>query len=72
MPALSTSQPVSSMTGYARIRRASSSGELAVSVKTVNHRGLDIHIHTSLDLSVENEVRAAIKRRLTRGHVEVR
>lgn len=60
------------MTGYARVRRAASGGEISVSVKTVNHRGLDIHIHTSLDLSVENEVRTAIKRRLTRGHVEVR
>ncbi len=72
MPAPAISNPVSSMTGYARVRRASSGGELSVSVKTVNHRGLDIHIHTSLDLSVENEVRTAIKRRLTRGHVEVR
>ncbi len=60
------------MTGYARVRRAASGGEISVSVKTVNHRGLDIQIHTSLDLSVENEIRSAIKRRLKRGHVEVR
>lgn len=45
---------------------------MTVSVKTVNHRGLDIHLHTSLDLSVENEVRSTIKKKLTRGHVEVR
>ncbi len=64
---------VHSMTGYARVRRPSAGGgEISVSVKSVNHRGLDIHIHTSLDLSVENEIRAAIKKRLTRGHIEVR
>jgi uncharacterized protein (TIGR00255 family) len=72
MASSNTPQSVSSMTGYARVRRPSSGGEISVSVKSVNHRGLDIHIHTSLDLSVENEVRSAIKRRLTRGHVEVR
>ncbi|BDC50071.1 hypothetical protein F183_A23870 [Bryobacterales bacterium F-183] len=65
--------PPQSMTGYARVRRpASNGGEVLVSVKSVNHRGLDIHLHTSIDLSVENEVRTAIKKRLTRGHVEVR
>jgi uncharacterized protein (TIGR00255 family) len=64
---------IHSMTGYARVRRpVTGGGEVSVSVKSVNHRGLDIHIHTSLDLSVENDVRAAIKKRLTRGHVEVR
>jgi uncharacterized protein (TIGR00255 family) len=72
MSSLQTANPVSSMTGYARVRRAGAGGEITVSVKSVNHRGLDIHIHTSLDLSVENEVRTAIKRRLTRGHVELR
>lgn len=67
------SNTVHSMTGYARVRRPlSSGGELSVSVKSVNHRGLDIHIHTSLDLSVENEIRSTIKKQLTRGHVEIR
>jgi uncharacterized protein YicC (UPF0701 family) len=61
------------MTGYARVRRpAEGGGEVTVSVKSVNHRGLDIHIHTSLDLTVENEIRSTIKKRLTRGHIEVR
>lgn len=70
---MSAAAPPQSMTGYARVRRpASNGGEVLVSVKSVNHRGLDIHLHTSLDLSVENDVRAAIKKRLTRGHVEIR
>jgi len=61
------------MTGYARVRRpAEGGGEVTVSVKSVNHRGLDIHLHTSLDLTVENEIRSTIKKRLTRGHIEVR
>ena len=36
------------MTGFARTRRSfptlAGEGELAVSIKTVNHRGLDVHV----------------------------
>ena len=34
-----------SMTGFARVRRRSPQGEIVVSVKSVNHRGLDLHFH---------------------------
>ena len=62
-----------SMTGYARARRSLGDSELVVSVKTLNHRSLDIHIHApSVVDPFENAVRALIKSRLTRGHVEVR
>jgi uncharacterized protein (TIGR00255 family) len=60
------------MTGFARARKQVSGGEVTVSVKSLNHRALDIHIHTGLDLSVDNEIRSAIKRALSRGHIEVR
>jgi len=60
------------MTGFARVRKSVSGGEVTVSVKSLNHRALDIHIHTGLDLSIDNEIRSAIKRELSRGHVEVR
>ena len=36
--------PLRSMTGFARVRRALGDGELVVSVKSVNHRGLDLLI----------------------------
>ena len=63
---------VRSMTGFARVRKQVSGGEVTVSVKSLNHRGLDIHIHTSFDLGIDNEIRVLIKRALSRGHVEVR
>jgi uncharacterized protein (TIGR00255 family) len=65
--------PLRSMTGFARSRRPLGEGELIVSVKTVNHRGLDVHVHapTAAD-PFENAIRALVKSRLIRGHVEVR
>jgi uncharacterized protein (TIGR00255 family) len=65
--------PLRSMTGFARARRPLGEGELVVSVKTLNHRALDVHVHapSAADL-FENTVRALVKSRLARGHVEVR
>ena len=62
-----------SMTGFARARRACGEGELVVSVKSVNHRGLDVHVRgpEAAD-SFESSIRALIKSRVARGHVEVR
>jgi uncharacterized protein (TIGR00255 family) len=65
--------PLRSMTGFARARRALGDGELAVSVKTLNHRALDIHVHAPAAADAfENAVRTLVKSRLGRGHVEVR
>jgi uncharacterized protein (TIGR00255 family) len=65
--------PIRSMTGFARVRRPLGEGELIVSVKTVNHRGLDIHTHAPGAADpFENSVRAMIKSRLARGHVDLR
>ena len=72
MTAAAATAPVRSMTGFARVRKQVSGGEVTVSVKSLNHRALDIHIHTGLDLSIDNEIRSAIKRVLSRGHIEVR
>ena len=72
MTAAAASLSVRSMTGFARVRKQVSGGEVTVSVKSLNHRALDIHIHTGLDLGIDNEIRALIKRALSRGHVEVR
>jgi uncharacterized protein (TIGR00255 family) len=65
--------PLRSMTGFARARRPLGDGELVVSVKTLNHRSLDVHVHApSAADPFENAVRTLVKSRLARGHVEVR
>jgi uncharacterized protein (TIGR00255 family) len=61
------------MTGFARSRRPLGQGELVVSVKSLNHRGLDIHVHApSAADAFENAMRSLVKSHLSRGHVEVR
>ena len=63
--------PVKSMTGFARVRRELPEGELVVSLKTVNHRGLDLHFHLppSLD-AFEPAIRTLLKSRVSRGHIQ--
>ncbi len=65
--------PLRSMTGFARARRACEDGELVVSIKSVNHRGLDVHVRgpEAAD-AFESSIRALVKGRVARGHVEVR
>jgi uncharacterized protein (TIGR00255 family) len=66
-------RPVRSMTGYARIRRDTPLGQLAVSLRSVNHRGLDLHFHTHSEFApFENAIRSLLKQHVGRGHVEVR
>jgi uncharacterized protein (TIGR00255 family) len=65
--------PLRSMTGFARTRRPLGDGEVVVSVKTVNHRGLDVQVRAPEAADpFEGAVRAAVKARVARGHVEVR
>ena len=65
--------PIRSMTGFARVRRAVGSGEMIMNLKSLNHRGLDIHFHAGAEMdALEGPMRALIKQRLTRGHVELR
>jgi len=60
------------MTGFARVRKAIEQGEITVSLKSVNHRGLDLHFHMSSELdALENEIRGALKSNLARGHVQI-
>ena len=49
------------MTGFARVRRSLPEGELILSVKSVNHRGLDMHFHLPEEFDpFENSIRAVI------------
>lgn len=62
-----------SMTGYARARRSSELGEVVATARSVNHRGLDLHIHTGENLEAfEPALRAAAKRHVKRGHLSLR
>ncbi len=64
--------PIRSMTGFARATRSTPSGELTLSIKTVNHRGLDMHFHMPMEFdAVEPEMRANLRKRVTRGHVQL-
>jgi uncharacterized protein (TIGR00255 family) len=61
------------MTGFARVQKASEYGDILVTLKSVNHRGLDLHFHLGAELdSLEHVMRAALKRAVLRGHVDVR
>ncbi len=61
------------MTGFARVRRPLGEGELVVGIKSLNHRGLDIQVHGPAATDpFEAAIRAMVKSRVSRGHVEVR
>ena len=67
------SAPIRSMTGFARVQRSTPIGEITVTLKSVNHRGLDLHFHLGAELDpFEGAMRAAMKRVVTRGHIDVR
>jgi uncharacterized protein (TIGR00255 family) len=64
--------PIRSMTGFARVSRSLPSGELTLSIKSVNHRGLDLHFHMPMEFdAIEPALRGAIRKRVSRGHVQV-
>jgi uncharacterized protein (TIGR00255 family) len=60
------------MTGFARIRKTVPQGEIVFSLKSVNHRGLDLHFHLPHELDpIENDIRSAIRSGMARGHVQI-
>ena len=64
---------VRSMTGFARVRRSGDLGEVTVTVKSVNHRALDVHLHVPFELeALEPSIRQAVRKSVSRGHVDVR
>jgi uncharacterized protein (TIGR00255 family) len=61
------------MTGYARARRSNELGEATATVKSVNHRALDLHTHMPAELEqFEPALRGVVKQYLSRGHVDLR
>lgn len=60
------------MTGFARVRTTAAEGEIVLSLKSVNHRGLDMHFHMPSEFDpLESPLRAVIKDGIARGHVQI-
>src|SRR5258708_5718931 len=60
------------MTGFGRVRKTIPEGEIVLSVKSVNHRALDLHFHLPPELDpFEAALRKAIKTRVARGHLQI-
>ncbi len=60
------------MTGFARARRIIPEGEIIVSVKSVNHRGLDLHFHMPPEIdAMEGALRNLLKQSVARGHLQI-
>ena len=63
---------MNSMTGYGKGTAARDGRELTVELKSVNHRFLDVSMRLPRILScIEDPLRAAIAKRLARGHIDV-
>src|SRR5919197_6239003 len=65
--------PIRSMTGFAQVK-GQISGELAfsLSLKSVNHRFLDLHFRMPSDTdALEMKLRRLFKEKIARGHVEL-
>jgi len=64
---------VRSMTGYAQVKsHAGDEFTLSLSIKSVNHRFLDLHLRLPSELDpLEIKIRRLLKEHLHRGHLEV-
>src|SRR5215472_13899083 len=65
--------PIHSMTGFARAsERLSETLGYTLSLKSVNHRFLDLHMRMPSGTdSLEMQLRKVLKEKIARGHVEV-
>jgi len=63
---------IKSMTGFASLTREDDRATIAVTIRTVNHRYLDLQLRSPQSLAaIEAEVRALVGRHVARGRVEV-
>jgi len=61
-----------SMTGFAQARVEQNGWSLRISLRSVNHRFLDLHLRLPEGFEVfEPEIRRVVRERLRRGHVDV-
>ena len=63
---------IRSMTGYSKVRSEEGDFTLSVSVKSTNHRFLDLQVRLPFGLEpLEPPLRNVVKNHVTRGHVEM-
>src|SRR5471030_417491 len=75
---MASTMPIRSMTGFAQVKsqvgdpQAPSRLGFTLSLKSVNHRFLDLHFRLPSDSdSLEMKLRRLLKEKLARGHVEL-
>jgi len=67
-----TAAPLKSMTGYAQTRAEKNGWAVQLSLRSVNHRFLDMRVRLPEGWeSLETEIRKGVQERFRRGHVEV-
>ena len=63
---------IKSMTGFAAVTQEDERATIAVTVKSLNHRHLDLQLRIPQSLAaVESDIRALVARRVSRGRVEL-
>ena len=63
---------IKSMTGFAALTREDDFATIAVTIRAVNHRHLDLQLRSPQSLSsIEGELRALVARHVARGRVEL-
>jgi len=63
---------IKSMTGFASLTRDDEAASIAVTVKSVNHRFLDLQLRMPASLApIEARIRSIVQGRISRGRVEV-
>ena len=63
---------IKSMTGFASLTREDEGGTIAVTVRSVNHRFLDLQLRLPPPIAdLETRLRALVQKRIARGRVEI-
>ena len=63
---------IKSMTGFASVTREDDRATVAVTIRALNHRHLDLQLRVPQSLAaIESEVRAVVGKRVARGRVEL-
>src|SRR5437868_5985627 len=63
---------IKSMTGFAAVSREDEHGTVAVTIRAVNHRYLDLQIRSPQSLAaLEADVRALVAKHVARGRIEL-
>jgi uncharacterized protein (TIGR00255 family) len=69
---LNAQAAVRSMTGFAQARLEENGLRLRISIRSVNHRFLDVRVHLPDGLdAIEPRIREMLRERMRRGHVDV-